>query len=215
MNGEAVAIPQPPLVPRRKRDRRAGLFELIRDLASDWVAQPLRPDLSTLLTGRLRQLLPARSVCINELPGGPSIRVGQPIRARDYVAYAIPVADPKRQVVLEASFPGERGVDDWTCQLLEATASLATMLFEAERRPCPRPAGAAASRRGGAARGVEPRHAGAARTGRAGRDDRFHRADRRRERNRQGTRRAPNPRVEPAVATAPSLRSTAPRWSRR
>jgi transcriptional regulator with PAS, ATPase and Fis domain len=133
MNGEAVAIPQPPLVPRRKRDRRAGLFELIRDLASDWVAQPLRPDLSTLLTGRLRQLLPARSVSINELPGGPSIRVGQPIRARDYVAYAIPVADPKRQVVLEASFPGERGVDDWTCQLLEATASLATMLFEAER----------------------------------------------------------------------------------
>ncbi len=137
MNGEAVATPQPPLVPRRKRDRRAGLFELIRDLASDWVAQPLRPDLSTLLTGRLRQLLPARSVCINELPGAPSIRVGQPIRARDYVAYAIPVADPKRQIVLEASFPGERGVDDWTCQLLEATASLATMLFEAERSPMP------------------------------------------------------------------------------
>ena len=133
MDAEAVAIPQPPLVPKRKKDRRAGLFELIRDLASDWIAQPLGPDLPTLLTGRLRRLLPARSIGINELPSGPAIRVGQPIRARDYVAFAIPVADPNRHLVLEASFTHERGVDDWTCQLLEATASLASVLFEAER----------------------------------------------------------------------------------
>ena len=133
MNADAVVSSQPPLVTRRKRDRRAGLFELIRDLAADWMAQPIRADLSALLLARLRQVLPARSIRINELPGGPAIRSGQPVRARDYVAYAVPVADPGRHVVLEASFPGERGVDDWTCQLLEATASLATMIFEAER----------------------------------------------------------------------------------
>ena len=132
MNGDAVVSSQPPLVTRRKKDRRAGLFDLIRDLAADWMAQPIRPDLSALLLGRLRQVLPARNIRINELPGGPAIRVGQPVRARDYVAYAVPVADPGRHVVLEASFAGDR-VDDWTCQLLEATASLATMIFEAER----------------------------------------------------------------------------------
>ena len=133
MDVEAVAIPQPPLVPKRRKDRRAGLFDLIRDLASDWITQPLGPDLPTLLTGRLRRLLPARSIGINELPSGPAIRVGQPIRARDYVAFAIPVADPNRHLVLEASFANERALDDWTCQLLEATASLASVLLEAER----------------------------------------------------------------------------------
>jgi DNA-binding NtrC family response regulator len=133
MNADAVAIPQPPLVPRRKKDRRAGLFDLIRDLASDWIAQPFGSDGPGLLTSRLRRLVPARSIRINELAGGPAIRVGQPVRARDYVAFAIPVADPNRHLVLEATFHSERGIDDWTCQLLEATASLATVLFEAER----------------------------------------------------------------------------------
>jgi transcriptional regulator with PAS, ATPase and Fis domain len=49
------------------------------------------------------------------------------------VAYAVPVADSTRRIVLEASFPGERGLDEWSCQLLEASASLATLLFETER----------------------------------------------------------------------------------
>jgi transcriptional regulator with PAS, ATPase and Fis domain len=55
------------------------------------------------------------------------------VRARDYVAYAVPVSDPTRRIVLEASFLPDRGIDDWTCQLLEASASLATLLFDAER----------------------------------------------------------------------------------
>ena len=49
MNGEAVVSSQPPLVTRRRRERRAGLFELVRDLAADWMAQPIRPDFSTLI----------------------------------------------------------------------------------------------------------------------------------------------------------------------
>ena len=35
-------------------------------------------------------------------------------------------------VVLEASFPGERGVDEWTCQILETAASLAGLLLDAQ-----------------------------------------------------------------------------------
>jgi transcriptional regulator with PAS, ATPase and Fis domain len=108
------------------------LCEVIRDLAHEWLTQPIRPDLPTLLTARLRQLLPARSVRLNELGAGPIIRVGAPVRAKDYVAFAVPQADPQRHVVLEASFAGDRA-DDWSCQVLEAAASLAMVLCEAER----------------------------------------------------------------------------------
>ena len=49
----------------------------------------------------------------------------QPIRARDYVAFAVPVKEEGRQVMLEASFDARSGPDDWTCQLIEAAASIA------------------------------------------------------------------------------------------
>ena len=55
------------------------------------------------------------------------------VRARDYVAYAVPAADATKNLVLEASKAGEGGIDDWSCQLLETAASLVTLLFEAER----------------------------------------------------------------------------------
>ena len=118
---------------RRKADRRAGLHDLLREVATDWMAQPGQPDPGALLVGRLRRMLPAKSVNVSELAGELPVRVGQPVRARDYVAYAVPVVDAGRRVVLEASFAGDRGVDDWSCQLLEAAASLATLLFEVER----------------------------------------------------------------------------------
>ena len=57
----------------------------------------------------------------------------QPVRARDYVAFVVPVKEEGRQVMLEASFDARTGPDDWTCQLLEAAASIAGMLLEAER----------------------------------------------------------------------------------
>jgi transcriptional regulator with PAS, ATPase and Fis domain len=82
----------------------------------------------------LQRLLPAKTVRLNELSSTATIRVGQPIKARDYVAYAVPLADSNRRVVLEASFPGERGVDEWACQLLETAASFTGLLLDAQRR---------------------------------------------------------------------------------
>jgi DNA-binding NtrC family response regulator len=121
------------ITPKRKADRRAGLHDLVREVATDWIGQPGHPDLRALLLSRLGRLLPAKSVRLNELTGSPSIRVGQPVRARDYVAFAVPVSDSNRRLVLEACAPGERELDDWSCQLLEAAANLATLLFAAER----------------------------------------------------------------------------------
>ena len=122
-----------PYTPKRRADRRAGMNDLVREVATAWLAQGSDLDLKSMLVSRVRQLVAARTVRLNELPGTSPIRVGQPVRSRDYVAFAIPVADAARKLVLEASFPGERGIDDWSCQLLEAAASLATLLFEAER----------------------------------------------------------------------------------
>jgi DNA-binding NtrC family response regulator len=132
--------------PKRKADRRAGLHDLVREVATEWIGRPGQPDLHALLVARLGRLLPAKSVRLNELNGSPAIRVGQPVRARDYVAYAVPVSDASRRLVLEASASGDRALDDWSCQLLEAAASLATLLFEAERiarapEPAPRALG--------------------------------------------------------------------------
>ena len=94
----------------------------------------MEPDLKETVVGHLQRLLPAKTIRLNELSSTTTIRVGQPIRARDYVAYAVPLADATRRMVLEASFPGERGIDEWTCQMLETAASLTGLLLDAQRR---------------------------------------------------------------------------------
>ena len=133
MDGLVVATMERGLGWRRRADRRGGVHQLVREVATDWLTQSGANDLKSMVVRRLRSMLPTQSVRLNELPTGPSIRVGQPVRARDYVAYAVPAADATRNLVLEASNAGEGGIDDWSCQLLETAASLVTLLFEAER----------------------------------------------------------------------------------
>jgi len=133
MDGTVVASMDRSFSLKRRADRRAGLHQLVREVATDWVTQNGGHDLKAMVLGRLRLLLPAQSVRLNELTSGPPIRVGQPVRARDYVACAVPAPNAGRTLVLEASVPGDRGFDDWSCQLLETAASLVTLLFEAER----------------------------------------------------------------------------------
>ena len=133
MDGSVVATIERGLGWRRRADRRGGVHQLVREVATDWVTQSGANDLKSMVVRRLRSMLPTQSVRLNELPTGPSIRVGQPVRARDYVAYAVPASDATRNLVLEASNAGDGGIDDWSCQLLETAASLVTLLFEAER----------------------------------------------------------------------------------
>ena len=134
----------------RRADRRTGVHALVRQVAGDLLATPGRCNLSALLTARLSQMLPARSVRVNELPGSSPTRSSEPVRARDYLAYAVPVKESGRQLMLEASFDSHRGPDDWTCQLMESAAGLAGMLVEAERLGAT-PARLSAAERDGAA----------------------------------------------------------------
>ena len=132
MDTMPAASPTVSLLSRRRSDRRAGLHDLIRQMATDWIAQRAPTDLRTLLAARLRHLLTAKSVGFTEVPGGSPLHVRQPVRTRDYVAYPVPTGDAGKRVMLEASF-NEHAWDDWGCQLLEAAASLSTVLIEAER----------------------------------------------------------------------------------
>ncbi len=117
----------------RRVDRRTGIEALVRRVVSDLLNTNNRRNLGMFLTQRLAQLTRVRIVRLNEISGTTSRRSQQPIRARDYVAYAVPVREEGRQVMLEASFdPGDRP-DHWTCQLLEASASVAGLLIETER----------------------------------------------------------------------------------
>jgi transcriptional regulator with PAS, ATPase and Fis domain len=129
---EAAPV-QSVLASGRRADRRTGVHEVIRSIAQDWLITHGRADMKESMLDRLRAVLRPGTVRFNELPSAPAIRPGHPIKTKDYVAYAVPVSDPGRRIVLEASMPHDRGLDDWTCQLLESAASLATLLFDTER----------------------------------------------------------------------------------
>ena len=117
----------------RRADRRTGVESLVRRVVSDLLNTNNRRNFAMFLTQRLAQLTRVRSVRLNEISGAMSTKSLQPIRARDYVAFSVPVREEGRQVMLEAAFDARHRPDDWTCQLLEAAASVAGLLLETER----------------------------------------------------------------------------------
>ena len=134
----------------RRADRRVGVEALVRHVVSDLLGTNNRRNLAMFLTQRLAQLTRVRSVRLNEISGTMTTRSLQPVRARDYVAYSVPVREEGRQVMLEAAFDARHRPDDWTCQLLEAAASVAGLLLETERLATT-PAPLTAAERDGAA----------------------------------------------------------------
>lgn len=118
---------------RRVADRRSGILPIIRQVAADLIGTTTRRNLAVFLTERLARLDGIRSIRLNEIEASMPTRSPQPIRARDYVAFIVPVKEPGRQVMLEAAFDSRRGPDEWTCQIIEAAAYLAALLIEAER----------------------------------------------------------------------------------
>jgi len=117
----------------RRADRRLGVDALLRSITADVLNAGDRRNLSVFLTQRLAQIARVRSIGLKEISSSMSPRALQPIRARDYVAFQVPVREEGRQIMLEASFDPRSGPDDWTCQLLEAAANVAALLLEAER----------------------------------------------------------------------------------
>ena len=117
----------------RRADRRAGVAALLSGVTGDVLTAMDRRNFVMFLTERLASLARVRSVRVKEIASALAPRSLQPVRARDYIAFSVPVRDDGRQVMLEAAFDARAGVDEWTCQLLEAAASLTGLLIEAER----------------------------------------------------------------------------------
>ena len=117
----------------RRADRRAGVAALLSGVTGDVLTTMDRRNFVMFLTERLASLARVRSVRVKEIASALAPRSLQPVRARDYIAFSVPVRDDGRQVMLEAAFDARAGVDEWTCQLLEAAASLTGLLIEAER----------------------------------------------------------------------------------
>ncbi|MGE3889897.1 MAG: sigma 54-interacting transcriptional regulator, partial [Vicinamibacterales bacterium] len=122
----------------RRADRRPGLHALVREMASDVADARRVSDVSAALASRLSVLAHVRHVRLSEGVGGPPVRPGHPVLARDYAAFAVPLRTGGRHVLLEASFEHDTRPDEWTCQLLESAASLAALVLEAERGALPR-----------------------------------------------------------------------------
>src|SRR5690606_25770234 len=108
---------------KRKAERRAGVHDLVREMAADWTDHSGSGDLRSVFVSRIRRLVGASNVQFAELAGTSAIRVGRPVRTRNYVAYAVPGGERSGRTVLEASFEG-REPDEWGCQILEAAANL-------------------------------------------------------------------------------------------
>ena len=121
------------MVSGRRVDQRMGVHDVVREVAHDWLLTEGRADLQAAILERLRRVLTPGIVRFKEIESARGLRPGKPIKTRDYVAYAVPVSDPTRRLMLEASVPPDRGLDEWTCQLLETAASLSTLLFDTER----------------------------------------------------------------------------------
>ena len=73
-----------------RAERRAGVNDLVREVATAWLAQESGLDMKSMLLSRVRQLVAAKTVQLNELPS-PLRRPA--VRSRDYVACSIPAAD--------------------------------------------------------------------------------------------------------------------------
>ena len=107
MDAAAANHTPPPQRHCRRADRRVGIDALVRGVAADLLNTNTRRNLAMLLTQRLAQLTRVRTVRLNEISGSMSPRSLQPVRVRDYVAYAVPVREEGRQVMLEAAFDAQ------------------------------------------------------------------------------------------------------------
>ncbi len=106
---------------------------MLRSVTGELQASRDKRDLAASFARQLAEQAHVRDVRLSELKGASALRAGTPIRTRDYVAFAVPLLDATRHIVLEASFDADGGLDGWTNQLLESAACLAALVLETSR----------------------------------------------------------------------------------
>ncbi len=118
----------------RRGERRADLRHVIRAVAAALLRRPAEGALQAVFEQALSHLVSARCVRIREVPTRYQARLVTPTRSADSVVLDVPLGDPLRQVVLEASFDPARRVDEWNLDVLSAAAQLGAVVLEADLR---------------------------------------------------------------------------------
>jgi DNA-binding NtrC family response regulator len=118
----------------RRGERRADLRRVIHAVAATLLRRPADGALQGAFEQALSRLVSARSVRIREVPTRYQARLVTPTRAADAVVLDVPLGDPRRQVVLEASFEPGLAIDEWNLDLLSAAAQLGAVVLEADAR---------------------------------------------------------------------------------
>ena len=120
----------------RRGERRADLRHVIRAVAETLLRRPAEGALQGAFEQAVSRLVAARSVRLRDVPSRYQARLVTPARSADAVVLDVPLGDPLRQVVLEASFDPALPNDEWGMDLLSAAAQLGAVVLEADARRC-------------------------------------------------------------------------------
>ncbi|MDH4063299.1 MAG: sigma 54-interacting transcriptional regulator [Acidobacteriota bacterium] len=117
----------------RRADRRPGLHALVRHAASELVGVRTLSDVTAAMSAALASVAHVRRARLTDGALGAGVRVGHPVLANDYAAFAVPAGPDGRHLLLEVAFDPQARPDEWTLQLLESAASLAAVVLGSER----------------------------------------------------------------------------------
>jgi transcriptional regulator with PAS, ATPase and Fis domain len=125
-------------VPRAVPDATAGvdaaaMQQIIATLGSAVAHIGSDHDLIVVFEREVQRLLRMRAVRLREIPTRYQVRLVTPTRTADSLVLGVPNADPRVQVVLEATCDPNRDLSERDYQVLSSIAQLAGLVLEASR----------------------------------------------------------------------------------
>ncbi len=111
----------------------AAMQQIIATLGGVVAQIGVEQDLIVVFEREVQRLFRMRAVRLREIPTRYQVRLVTPTRTSDSLVLGVPNADPRVQVVLEATCDPNRDLDDRAYQVLSSIAQLAGLVFEASR----------------------------------------------------------------------------------
>ena len=111
----------------------AALPQIIAQLGSSLSQAGSDQDLVVVFEREVQRLMRMRTVRLREIPTRYQVRLVTPTRTADSLVLAVPNADARVQVVLEASCDASRELDERDYQILSTIADLGGLVLEAAR----------------------------------------------------------------------------------
>jgi transcriptional regulator with PAS, ATPase and Fis domain len=110
-----------------------AMQQIIATLAGVITQTGPEQDLVVVFEREVQQMLRMRAVRLREIPTRYQVRLVTPTRTADSLVLGVPNADPRVQVVLEATCDPNRDLDERDYHVLSSIAQLAGLVLEASR----------------------------------------------------------------------------------